>query len=88
MNAVQIHEGCAVFSPTFEFQGIQMHPLMKQVEGETTPADAQNSPFHLHYGLLLPFCLQKSILTVFEKDISFLFHLQALRSLRFFFAKD
>lgn len=60
---------------------------MKQVEIEATPPDAQNPPFHLHCGLVLPFCLHRSMFTVFEKDISLQFHIQDLTSLRFFFAK-
>lgn len=59
--------------------------MMKQVEIEATLPDAQSSPFHLHCGLLLPFCLHRSMFTVSEKDISLLFHIQDLRSLRFFF---
>lgn len=60
---------------------------MKQVKIEATPPDAKNLPFHLLSGLLLPFCLHKSMFTVFEKDISLLFHIQDLRSLRFFLPK-
>lgn len=54
---------------------------MKQVEAEATPPDAQSPPFHLHCGLLLPFCLHRNMLTVFEKHISLLFRTQDLRSL-------
>lgn len=46
---------------------------MKTVEVEVTPPDAQSPPFHLHCGLLA-FCLHRSMFTVFEKDISILFH--------------
>lgn len=60
---------------------------MKQVEIEATPPDAQSPPFHLHCGLLLHFCLHRSMFTVFEKDISLLFHRQDLRSLRLFLPK-
>lgn len=58
---------------------------MKQVEIEATLPDAQSPPFHLHCGFLLPFCLHRSMFTVSEKDISLLFHIQDLRSLRLFF---
>lgn len=40
--------------------------IMRQVEGEATPPDAQTSPFHLYRRLLLPFCLHKSTFTFSE----------------------